>query len=83
MGGRVRSVNESVARRRVYGEGYGAAIGYDAIQRQLRPTQTALAKVRARIEFQQVENGAEVYLSAPFSTLCITRINQTLIRKDE
>ena len=82
MGDRGRSHSQNVARRWAYGEGANT-IGYDAIQRQLRPTQTALAKVRARIEFQQVENGAEVYLSAPFSALCITRIIQILIRKDE
>jgi len=40
LGDRSRSVNESVARLWVYGEGYGVTHGYDAIQRQLRPAKT-------------------------------------------
>ena len=45
LGDRSRSVNESVARLWAYGEGYGATHGYDAIQRQLRPTQKALGPI--------------------------------------
>ena len=44
LGARSGSHIENVARRWAYGEGANA-IGYDAIQRQLCPTQTALAPI--------------------------------------